>query len=424
MTPEDRRVIGARLRKARTERGWTQARMAQGIAAALADAQAPDLDTLIGYVKRWERGKTGIRTRYREGYATALGTSVDELFTISAASSPEDDPVLRRNFLGASVALTGLAVMAPEISDHAQRIGASTVQKLRRRTVRLRRLDDVLGGGDTWPVYASELALTRRLVDDASYTLETGRELLGVVAEQAQQAGWAALDAGRPDTARALFRDSMTAATDAGDPALMANALALLSYQKLLVGAPGTEEADASCRVITREAPGAVRALLYERAAWSYAVAGPEHTPQVEYSLRQAEAALAEDSAGSADPDWAAWVDEIELQIMTGRCWSTLRQPKRAVPALQWALARYDDAHARDKALYLTWLAEAHMDAGDLEESARTLARAVDLASDVASARPQRRIQAVLDRLRPHRMLEAVAEVFELAAPSPRTSSA
>jgi tetratricopeptide (TPR) repeat protein len=326
--------------------------------------------------------------------------------------------------LGASVALTGLAVMAPELSDHGQRIGAATVQQLRRRTVRLRRLDDILGGCDTWPVYASELARTRRLVDDASYTLETGRELLGVVAEQAQQAGWAALDAGRPDTARGLFRDSMTAATDAGDSALMANALALLSYQSLLVGAPGTEEADASCRVVTREAPAAVRALLYERAAWSHAVAGPEHTLQVEYSLRQAEAALAEGNARSADPDWAAWVDEVELQIMTGRCWTALRQPKRAVPALQWALARYDDAHARDKALYLTWLAEAHMDAGDPEESARTLARAVDLAGDVASARPQRRIQTVLDLLRPHRMLQAVAEVFELAAPSPRTSSA
>ncbi|GAB3012470.1 hypothetical protein GCM10023080_094150 [Streptomyces pseudoechinosporeus] len=55
-------------------------------------------------------------------------------------------------------------------------------------------------------------------------------------------------------------------------------------------------------------------------------------------------------------PDWVTWVDEIELQIMTGRCWTELRC---AVPVSETALARYDDAHARDKSLYLSWLADS-----------------------------------------------------------------
>lgn len=63
-------------------------------------------------------------------------------------------------------------------------------------------------------------------------------------------------------------------------------------------------------------------------------------------------------------PDYAAWIDATELDIMTGRCWSELRRPLRAVPVLERALAGYSDAHARDKALYSSWLAESFIDAG------------------------------------------------------------
>lgn len=64
------------------------------------------------------------------------------------------------------------------------------------------------------------------------------------------------------------------------------------------------------------------------------------------------------------------WVDETEVQIMAGRCWSELRRPLRAVPILESVLARYDDTHARDKALYLTWLAVAYLDAAEPEQAA------------------------------------------------------
>jgi hypothetical protein len=64
--------------------------------------------------------------------------------------------------------------------------------------------------------------------------------------------------------------------------------------------------------------------------------------------LGRAEEALA--ATDGQTPDYAAWIDENELAIMTGRCWSELHRPLRAVPVLERALGSYSDAHARDKA--------------------------------------------------------------------------
>jgi hypothetical protein len=101
----------------------------------------------------------------------------------------------------------------------------------------------VLGGAETYPVYAAELRSTIAIADKASYTDATGCSLMGVIAEQSQQAGWAAFDAGWHARARRHFKHSLTAASDAGDTSLIANSLAYLAYQKVSTGQPGASEA-------------------------------------------------------------------------------------------------------------------------------------------------------------------------------------
>lgn len=414
MTPE-RATIGARLKAARTARGWSQAELAARVADCLGDELTTDRRTLRTYVQRWENGRAGVGPRNQRALAAAFGIPRQQLFDLSV---DVEDPVQRREFLGVGVGLA-VAPWAAGSPGHGRRIGADDVEQLRRRTARLRRLDDFLGGADTYKVYADELTLTRGLLDAASYSETTGRALLTVVAEQAQQAGWAAMDAGQMDAARVHYRDSMTAASEAGSPALIGNALALMSYQRTAAGQDGTEEADAACRVVDPQTPPAVRALLHERAAWAHAMAGPSHARQVENALNEARTALMTDGQG---PDWARWVDDVELQVMTGRCWAILRRPDRAVPALTWAMARFEDAHARDKSLYLSWLADAHLDGKQIEEAAQALSYSIALGADVASARPARRIRAVATRLRPHATVPGVRDVLERArtlAPSP-----
>ncbi|MFD5862624.1 twin-arginine translocation signal domain-containing protein [Streptomyces chartreusis] len=323
----------------------------------------------------------------------------------------------RRDFLKTSAAAS-LAVGLPELSRPSTggRLDSSLPEQLRQRTARLRRLDDVLGGGDTYRTYLGEYQRTRSLLRHRSYSEETGRGLLSVLAEQAQQAGWAAFDGGRHAEARGLYEASQKAAADAGDAELAGNALAFLAYQGLRGDGQerqaAVQTAARSCATAGPDAAPGVRALLYERLAWAHAVAG--NGDETERALDAAHAALAEVD-GTPQPHWAAWVDETELQIMSGRCWTELRRPLRAVPVLESALARYDDSHARDKALYLSWLADSYLTAGEVEQAATVTGRALNLSSGVASVRPRERLEPVLARLGEHQALPAVADVLEQA---------
>ncbi|MEU1106529.1 XRE family transcriptional regulator [Streptomyces tibetensis] len=326
----------------------------------------------------------------------------------------DGEDVRRRKFFKAS-AVAGLAVGLPELTRPrvGSRIGGDYPERLRERTARLRRLDDVLGGGDTYQVYLGEYQATKALLRDATYTEPTGQALLSVLAEQAQQAGWAAFDGGRHRDATGLYEDSHRAAADAGDTELAGNALAFLAYQA--VNGDRRAGIEIAARSVQEAGPGAapgVRALLHERLAWAHAVAGNNNP--TERALEAAQAALAE-ADGDRQPDWVAWVDQTELEIMTGRCWTELRRPLRAVPVLEAALSRYDDAHARDKSLYLSWLADSYLTAGEVEQAATITNRALDLCSGVASVRPRQRLAPVLQRLGEHEALPAVAEVLDKA---------
>lgn len=95
---------------------------------------------------------------------------------------------------------------------------------------------------------------------------------------------------------------------------------------------------------------------------------------------------------------------------MTGRCWTVLHRPIRAIPVLERALGTYCDTQARDKALYLSWLADAYLDANEIEQACAA-GSAVRLASGVGSIRPGQRLDAFLHRLEPHAEMPCVVEL-------------
>lgn len=354
------------------------------------------------------------------GLAPRIWESVPRGIAASeTAISPQwngDESVFRRDFLKSSAVGVATALGLPTLDVEAgkRRIGAELPTAIRQRTARLRRLDDVLGGGDTYRLYLAEFESTKALLRHGSYTESVGRDLLSVLAEQAQQAGWAAFDSGDHERAIRLYDTSHAAAQDAGDTSLSGNALAFLAYQRIGTDpAAAVRLATASCETAGQELPGSVGALLNERRAWAHAVAGD--SAEAERALDLARAALATDT-GAPQPDWSAWVDDNELKIMAGRCWTELRRPLRAVPILRDVLAGFDDAHARDKALYLSWLAESYLTAGEVEESAAVAGRVLDLSAGVASVRPRQQIAGVLTGLSGFRSNPTVGMVLEKAS--------
>jgi tetratricopeptide (TPR) repeat protein len=377
-------------------------------------------------VSRWENEKRLPGPFWQRHYAASFGVPVARLRLAVAASRAaqrrgrrqaeheEDANVLRRDFLGSAV-IAGLTTGLPQLTqvDAGRRVGSDVVALLRQRTARLRRLDDILGGADTFQVYAAELDATTALLKQASYTQATGRDLLAIAAEQAQQAGWAAFDAGRHADAERLYSTSLTAANDASDRSLVGNSLAYLSYQLASTERSGIDAATASCDTAGDRAPGAVRALLFGRLAWAYAVVGDARGTDT--ALAHAEEAVTSDD-GRAVPGWAQWMDHTQAEIVAGRCWTELHRPLRAVPVLESALAAYDDFHARDKSLYLTWLADSYIDAAEIEQAASVMNRVLDLSAGIGSVRPHQRAVTVIRRLASHRDLPLVADLIERAA--------
>jgi tetratricopeptide (TPR) repeat protein len=84
---------------------------------------------------------------------------------------------------------------------------------------------------------------------------------------------------------------------------------------------------------------------------------------------------------------------------MTGRCLTRAGQSLQAIAILRGALDRFDETQARDKALYMSWLAEAYLDAGEIDAAAETAVQVLALSADVASVRPAERLNSVLGRL-------------------------
>lgn len=290
-----------------------------------------------------------------------------------------------------------------------RRVGEHLAMELEQRVIQLRRLDDHLGGGDLATLVETELADTIRLLAEASYAEGIGRRLLVVVGELAQLAGWTLSDAGAHQAAARAYLTGVHAAHAAGDTPLAANLLSSLSYQVANVGKPADAVllARSAERGARHAATARTRALLADRVAWASAKAGD--SDGTDRALDAADDAL-ERAAGEEDPDWVYWVSRDELDVMAGRCFAELRRPLKAEPLLSSVLGRYDATFARERSLYLTWLADTFVWAGEIDQAAATATEALELADTVNSARARDRVDVVAEHL--HGIRSGAARAF------------
>ncbi|MGH3977697.1 MAG: helix-turn-helix domain-containing protein [Pseudonocardiaceae bacterium] len=293
-----------------------------------------------------------------------------------------------------------------------RRVGAGMAETVARRVAQLRRVDDYIAGRDLRPLVERELAVTGALLHEAAYTDAVGRALLAAVAELCQLAGWVAADAGAPERATRYHLLGVHAAHAAGDRPTAANLVSTLAYQVANIGDPHEAVLMSRSAVsgIGGHATATTRALLSERVAWAHARAGEtRHTERAlstvdtEYDRRRP----------ADDPLWVYWLDSDEITVMAGRCYVELGQPDRAIPLLTDVLRRYDARQARETALYTSWLAEAHLQAGDVEHAAALAERTLDLTGSINSSRGDDRVALLARQLEPHRAVQEVRPFLE-----------
>jgi transcriptional regulator with XRE-family HTH domain len=391
--------IGERIEQRRTALGWGRERLAQEA------NRCAGLNTLTyKEIKRYERGER-TPVAWLPAIAQALGCTVEYL---TGAAPPEPPPPSLADYLPAGDPL------APLKARQGRRVGASYVRDLAGRVHGLRLADDTIAGRDLYRPALRELRAAVRVRQTGTYDEATGNALLVAIGELAQIAGWIASDAGKHSEAAEIYRLGLSAAHEAGDMTLAGHLLGSLAYQTTNTGDPakGLEMAQAALEGAGQHAAPRARALYWDRVAWAHAKVGQREAQAAMKALGEAGEALTQ-HAGEEEPAYLYWVSGGELEIMEARVYTELHRPLRAVPLLSRVLERYDASHARELALYLSWLAVAYADANEPEQAAETAARMLDLSEGIASDRTDERSRLVIERLRPYSDVPEVQEVLD-----------
>jgi Flp pilus assembly protein TadD len=100
---------------------------------------------------------------------------------------------------------------------------------------------------------------------------------------------------------------------------------------------------------------------------------------------------------------------------MAARCYVELGQASRAVPLLTDVLARYGEQRTREAALYTSWLAEAHIQTGDIGRAAELASKTATLTSHTASTRSDERLNLLREKLVVHRSVPEVRDFLSQA---------
>jgi hypothetical protein len=271
-----------------------------------------------------------------------------------------------------------------------RRLTAEMVTHIEQRLEHLRRMDDVLGGGELRRIAMAEFELVSRLADQTVYDSATGRRLFSTVSEAGRIAGWLHFDQGRQAAAQKYYLTALRASATAGDAEVGANVLAFMAIQTYSVGNPqdAVNLVQTAHDQVRRRTTPLVRSILHARTARALS-----KTPHGRYAcareLNKSRDAFAEGSRDN-DPPWAYWVTQGEIEMLAGSCALDLGDPAAALRFFENAgAADYaSGGYVRDNALFLTRAAEAHLALGHIDEACGKARQAHEQNGGVDSARP------------------------------------
>ena len=342
------------LKRARVDRGWSQAR---AIVAIETEARAlryvtPERASLKTQLSRWENGHrapdhkyqrvlqrvyglSAVQLGFEPADATGLGTCLT--WEECAESTPDlwSADMQRRTFLqSAAFAASAFAgpALAALISDGADAVVRTTgdrpvspqdVTLIRDVTRQFAQLDNRHGGGRVRPLALSCLNnQITPMLRAGQFDSSTGRALLCVTAELNQLVGWMTHDIGRHSLAQRYLIQALDLAKSAGDRQLVSELLSAMSQQSTYLGQrEGIDLARAAGKVAAQQGNGALVAEARVMEAHAHAKAASPAACAA--SLHAAEIAL-DRADRTTDPQWISYFDEAYMSAKFGHCFREL----------------------------------------------------------------------------------------------------
>lgn len=319
--------------------------------------------------------------------------------------------VKRRTFVAGTIGAAA-GNLLPGRAAAGGSLGASDVDHIQYRVVRLYAMDYKHGGESLWQAAVGYADEAYWWLDHGTFTDAVGQKLMEAAGRMQMCAGWLAFDAGRQDVARSCYNEALGLARQADDAEVETHALANLAFQANILGSPRQARrwAEAADRAAAKtDAYARLGAIPQLRFALASALTGERS--DFEQAMTRARAILDSDADRPVER-WCSFLTAVELDGVEGTGALEMGQTRRAVRLLTRAVDGHGDEYARTRALYRARLARGHLGAArDVEAAARAgIAALDDMVNAVASWRLNRELAAVATQLKPHRREPAAQE--------------
>lgn len=419
-------------------RALVERRKAAGLSQ---EALAAALRVEPSTVGRWERGETEPQPWCRPKLARLLAVSNEQLAdllegeeavppdgtSVSDQTPEEDESLRRREFLkhnvaaavvpgtGSDAAAGTEAVAKAALSwaytsrrgvrSHQRPSGTNIVrvadvEALEAMYASLTSLDNQHGGAAVLPMATAYLEHGVEPLLSSGCSEQMGQRLFTASAQLTLLTGSMAYDAGRHRLARQHFVEALSLANEAGDRALGARVLTILSHQALHLGTH--DDALVFARVASdgaRRGRPAVEALCAATEARATAAVGDQTTCLA--LMAKVERVFARVRTQDAPP-WLRFLDEAELAGKFGRCLRDLGLHADAERQLETSLRLHDAAYTRSRAITQLIFATNFVREGELEHACSLGLTALPTVGRLRSQRTREHLRDLQGYLSPY----------------------
>ncbi|MFB7836050.1 sporulation protein [Streptomyces sp. NPDC056056] len=295
-----------------------------------------------------------------------------------------------------------------------QRVGRTDLDELWAAAEEARQWDSKFGGGN-WHASSVVECLKQRAAPMllGTYTESIGSELFTVTAELARVAAWSAFDMGHHDVAQRHFVQALRLARSSGNLQTGCYVLATMSLQAFLRGyiTEAIDMAEGAYERAKHAAAPRVLAFAKLAAARAYGRAGDERAATA--ALTASENLIDSIRPGTPDPEWIGYLTHARISADAAEIFRDLENSAAALRWNQQADAMPPGVYTRAVGIRLAVVGTAHLQANDLDHGLATGTRALEILSQVRSARAQDYVRKFTNSLDPWRHESQVADFIQ-----------
>ncbi|MEU8270028.1 hypothetical protein AB0B89_23075 [Sphaerisporangium sp. NPDC049002] len=317
--------------------------------------------------------------------------------TFLITDQTEETDVNRRTFVTGAVGATAGVALGSFTAPEA--VGMQHVQELRAGLRALRTMGDAHGGSDVRPLAIRHLNRVRRVIETSSYPDSIGRRLRLLAGETASRCAYIHFDASDQETARHYWNEALTIGITLGNDELKTQALAMLGFQANYEKQPRQARDLLAAARQYAETMGSpvLLSIIASREARALSLMGDHSAARAE--LARAMRLMERPERSRPAPDWTAFYDHSEFEVVQAKLYTECGQHKAAVPYFRASLTHTGASFGRNRAGRQFVLAHSLVRANEVDEGAAIALAALDQLREVSSGQVRHRVVEVRDAL-------------------------